>query len=53
MSKFGMKIEFSPLYSPWSNGINERIHYSANIVVRKLMDEDKKMLLIDAVELVV
>ena len=26
VSKLGMKIEFSPSYSPWSNGLNERNH---------------------------
>ena len=39
MSKIGNKIEFSPSYSPWSNGLNERNHYSADRIVRKLMDE--------------
>ena len=39
VSKLGMKIEFSPSYSPWSNGLNERNHYSADRIVRKLMDE--------------
>ena len=36
MSKIGLKIEFGPTYSPWSNGINERNHYSADIVVSKV-----------------
>ena len=31
MSKLGLKIEFGPTYLPWSNGINERNHYSADI----------------------
>ena len=39
VSKIGIKIEFSPSYSPWSNGLNERNHYSADRIVRKLMDE--------------
>ena len=39
VSKIGIKIEFSPSYSPWSNGLNERNHYSADRIVRKLMNE--------------
>ena len=39
VSKIGIKIEFSPSYSPWSNGLNERNHYSADRIVRKLLDE--------------
>merc|ERR1711867_336474 len=37
--KIGIKIEFSPSYSPWSNGLNERSHMCADRIVRKLMDE--------------
>ena len=51
VSKLGIKIEFSLSYSPWSNGLNERNHYSADIVVKKLMDEDNKMVLSEAVEM--
>ena len=48
MSKLGIKIEFSPSYSPWSNGLNERNHHSADRIVKKLMDE-KDILLEEAV----
>ena len=51
MSKLGLKIEFGPTYSPWSNGINERNHYSADIVVRKAQETDRRMSLQKAVEL--
>ena len=43
VSKLGIKIEFSPSYSPWSNGLNERNHYSADRIVRKLLDENQGM----------
>ena len=49
VSKLGIKIEFSPSYSPWSNGLNERNHYSADRIVRKLMDENKEISLEQAV----
>ena len=39
VSKIGIKIEFSPSYSPWSNGLNERNHYSADKIVQILLDE--------------
>ena len=51
MSKLGLKIEFGPTYSPWSNGINERNHYSADIVVRKAQETDKNLSLQKAVDL--
>ena len=49
MSKLGIKIEFSPSYSPWSNGLNERSHCSADRIVKKLMDEKKDISLEEAV----
>ena len=49
VNKLGLKIEFTPAYSPWSNGTNERNHYSCDIIVRKIMEEDKKVTLQEAV----
>ena len=31
----------SPAYSPWSNGLNERNHASADLMIRKLMEEKR------------
>ena len=31
-NKLGPKIEFGPAYSLWSNGTNERNHYSCDII---------------------
>ena len=42
MSKLGLRIEFGAAYSPWSNGINERNHYSADVIVRKVLECNKK-----------
>lgn len=44
-NKLGLKIEFSPPFSPWSNGINERSHYSSDVAVRNILDEDANMIL--------
>ena len=41
MSKLGLSIRFGPAYSPWSNGINERNHASADLTIRKMMEENK------------
>ena len=49
VSKLGMKIEFSPSYSPWSNGLNERNHYSADRIMRKLIDEESEITLEEVV----
>ena len=43
MTKMNLKINFGPTYSPWSNGINERNHYSADQVVRKIREENRKL----------
>ena len=34
-------MKFGPAYSPWSNGINERNHASADLTIKKLMEEKK------------
>ena len=43
VNKLGIKIDFTPAFSPWSNGVNERNHYSCDIIVKKAMEEDKKL----------
>jgi len=48
VNKLGLKIVFTPSYSPWSNGINERNHYSCYIIVKKVMEENKKLTLQEA-----
>ena len=50
-NKLGLIIKFGPAYSPWSNGINERNHYSCDIIVKKIMDGDSKISLQDAVNM--
>ena len=49
VGQLGIRIEFSPSYSTWSNGLNEWNHYSADRIVRKLLDENKEMALEQAV----
>ena len=34
-------MKFGPSYSPWSNGLNEWNHASADITIKKLMEEHK------------
>merc|ERR1712030_257805 len=51
VNKLGLTINFTPSYSPWSNGINERNHYSCDIIVKKEMEEDKKVTLSEAVSM--
>ena len=48
-TKAGFEINYGPAYSPWSNGTNERNHASADIIVKKVMEEDKKITLASAV----
>ena len=48
-SKNGLVIKFGPAYSPWANGINERNHASADKIVAKIIEGDKKVTLNEAV----
>jgi transposase InsO family protein len=50
-AKVGLKINFGPLYSPWTHGLNERNHYSADTTVKKILEMDKKMPLQQAVNM--
>ena len=38
-SKLGLTVKFGPAYSPWSNGLNERNHASADQTIKKLLEE--------------
>ena len=51
VSKLGLKIKFTLAYWPWSNGINERNHYNCDVIVKKIMEEDKKVGLGEAVDI--
>merc|ERR1712237_117435 len=51
VNKLGLKINFTSSYSPWANGINERNHYSCDIILKKVMEEDKKVTLSEAVSM--
>ena len=39
------------MFSPWSNGINERNYYNCDVIVKKIMDEDKKIGLGEVVDM--
>ena len=38
MSKLGLMVRFGPAYSPWSKGLNERNHASADVTIKTMMD---------------
>ena len=41
MSKLGLRVKICLAYSPWSNGLNERNHASADLTIKKLVEEKK------------
>ena len=43
-SKLGLTVKFGPAYSPWSNGLNERNYASADLTIKKLLEEKKTAL---------
>ena len=48
-AKYGLTISLTAANSPWSNGRNERNHYTVDRTISKLMEEDPKLSLEDAV----
>ena len=48
-TKYGLSLRLTAAYSPWSNGKNERNHYTCDVIIDKLMEEDPKLSLEDAV----
>ena len=40
-TKLGLTVKFGPVYSPWSNELNERNHASADLTIKKLLEEKK------------
>ena len=48
-AKYGLSLKLTAAYSPWSNRKNERNHYTCDIIVDKLMEEDPKLSLEEAV----
>merc|ERR1711962_1890412 len=51
VSKLGLKIKFKPAFSPWSNDINERNHYNCDVMVMKIIEENKNVGLGEAVDM--
>ena len=48
---WNIDIKFGAPYSPFSNGLNERNHYSCDQIVEKLMMDNKKMSLQEACDI--
>ena len=46
--KSGLQLSLTAGNSPWSNGKNERNHYSVDLTIDKLLEENNKMSLEDA-----
>ena len=51
VSKLGLRIGFTPSYSPWANGGNKQNHYSCDVIIKKLMMDDKRLSLPVAVKM--
>ena len=44
--KMGISINFGPAFSPWSNGVHERNHASADLTLKKMvLENDSKTVL--------
>ena len=51
VNKLGLRIDFTPSHSSWANGGNEQNHYSCDVIVKKVMEEDKRIGLQEAVKM--
>ena len=51
VNELGEKNKFTPAYSPWLNGVNERNHYNCDVLVRKIINEEKKISLGEALKI--
>ena len=47
--KYGISLRLTAANSPWSNGKNERNHYTCDVTIEKLMEEDSTLSLEEAV----
>ena len=47
-AKYGISLMLTAAHSPWSNGKNERNHYTCDIIVDKLIEEDSTISLEEA-----
>ena len=41
IDELGLTVKFGPAYSPWRNGLNKRNHASADLTIKKLLEEKK------------
>ena len=48
--RLNIKMELTPSYSPWSNGKCERKHAAIDLTIKKIIEEDPKMELEDALD---
>ena len=51
VNKLGIKIDLPLPFSPWSNRVNERNHYSCDVIIKKIMQQDKESRLQKAVNM--
>ena len=52
-AKFNISLSLTAGRSPWSNGKNEREHYTCDLTVEKMMEDDSTLKLEEAVRLAV
>ena len=52
-AKYDISLSLTAARSPWSNGKNEREHYTCDLTIEKLMEDDPAMKLEDALRLAI
>ena len=50
VKRIDIKLKLGPSYSPWSNGCCERRHSSIDLTLRKLLEDDDKLFLEEALD---
>ena len=51
VERFKLELKFGPAYSPWCNGLNEKNHHLTDVIIKKVMKQDRSLTLEQAIKL--
>ena len=49
--RFKLNLSFGPAYSPWYNGLHEKNHHLAGVIIQKVMKQDPSLKLAEVIKL--
>ena len=51
VERFKLQLSFGPAYSPWCNGINEKNHHLTDVIIKKMMEQDRSLSIEQAIKI--